>query len=157
MLTDYNFSIYASEICTGSYEDIYITRSRNCNAAAEINTEQDSITLTIETGKEFVSFYKNSQKKDTITFMFNELSSIYLRQDSTYTGTTPSDINIKSDWAGIIKYQQLVINPQEQFQIRVPDRPRIIFSGGVGALMIEPYSSSICPPYISENLKQTQH
>ena len=155
VLTDYNFSIYASEICPGSYEDIYITTSRNCNATAEINTELDSITLTIETGKEFVSFYKNDQKKDTVIFMFNELGSIYLRQDSTYIGSTPLDINIKSDWAGIIKYQQLVINPQEQFQIRVPDQPRIVYSGGVGALMIEPYSTSICPPYISENLRYT--
>jgi len=155
VLTDYNFSIYASEICLGRYENIYITTSRNCIATAEINTEQDSITLTIETGKEFVSFYKNSQKKDTVTFMFNELSSIYLIQDSIYTGTAPTNVNIKSDWAGIIKYQQLVINPQEQFQIRVPDQPRIVYSGGVGALMIEPYSNSICPPYISENLRYT--
>ncbi len=155
VLTDYNFSIYASEICPGSYEDIYITTSRNCNATAEINTEQDSITLTIETGREFVSFYKNSQKKDTVTFMFNELGSIYLRQDSTYIGSTPLDINIKSDWTGLIKYQQLVINPLEQFQIRVPDQPRIVYSGGVGALMIEPYSTSICPPYVSENLRYT--
>ena len=155
VLTDYNFSIYASEICPGSYENIYITTSRNCNATAEINTEQDSITLTIETGREFVSFYKNSQKKDTVTFMFNELGSIYLRQDSTYTGITPLNINIKSDWTGIIKYQQLVINPQEQFQIRVPDQPIIAFSGGVGGIKIETYSSSTCPPVISENLRYT--
>ncbi|MBK7631631.1 MAG: hypothetical protein IPJ23_13190 [Ignavibacteriales bacterium] len=155
VLTDYNFSIYASEICPGSYEDIYITTSRNCNATAEINTEQDSITLTIETGREFVSFYKNSQKKDTVTFMFNELGSIHLRQDITYIGSTPLDINIKSDWTGLIKYQQLVVNPQEQFQIRVPDQPRIVYSGGVGALIIEPYSTSICPPYVSENLRYT--
>ncbi len=155
VLTDYTFSIYTSEICPGRYEDIYLTTSRNCNATAEINTELDSITLTIETGREFVSFYKNSQKKDTVTFMFNELGSIYLRQDSTYIGSTPLNINIKSDWTGIIKYQQLVINPQEQFQIRVPDQPIIVFSGGVGGLKIETYNSSICPPYISENLKYT--
>ena len=155
VLTDYNFSIYASEICPGSYEDIYITTSRNCNATAEINTELDSITLTIETGREFVSFYKNSQKKDTVTFMFNELGNIYLMLDSTYTGSTPMDINIKSDWAGIIKYQQLIINPQEQFQIRVPDQPIIVFSGGVRGFKIETYSSGNCPPFISENLRYT--
>ncbi|MFZ1520138.1 MAG: hypothetical protein WAU11_15270 [Ignavibacteriaceae bacterium] len=155
VLTDYNFSIYASEICPGSYEDIYITTSRNCNATAEINTEQDSITLTIETGREFVSFYKNSQKKDTITFMYHELGSVYLRQDSTYTGTAPINVNIKSDWTGLIKYQQLVINPQEQFQIRVPDQPIIVFSGGVRGFKIETYSSGNCPPFISENLRYT--
>ncbi len=155
VLTDYTFSIYTSEICPGRYEDIYLATSRNCNATAEINTEQDSITLTIETGKEFVSFYKNNQKKDTVTFMYHELGSVYLRQDSIYTGTAPINVNIKSDWTGIIKYQQLVINPQEQFQIRVPDQPIIVFSGGVGGLKIETYSSSICPPYISENLRYT--
>jgi hypothetical protein len=155
VLTDYNFSINASEICPGSYEDIYITTSRNCNATAEINTEQDSITLTIEAGREFVSFYKNSQKKDTITFMISELSSIYLRQDSIYTGTTSLDINIKSDWTGLIKYQQLVINPQEQFQIRVPDQPIIVFSANTRGFKIETYTNSICPPYISENLRYT--
>lgn len=155
VLTDYTFSIYTSEICPGRYEDIYLTTSRNCNATAEINTEQDSITLTIETGKEFVSFYKNNQKKDTVTFMYHELGSVYLRQDSIYTGTASINVNIKSDWTGIIKYQQLVINPQEQFQIRVPDQPIIVFSGGVGGLKIETYNSSICPPYISENLRYT--
>jgi hypothetical protein len=155
VLTDYNFSIFASEICPGSYEDIYITTSRNCNATAEINTELDSITLTIETGREFVSFYKNSQKKDTITFMYHELGSVYLRQDSTYTGTAPINVNIKSDWTGLIKYQQLVINPQEQFQIRVPDQPIIVFSGGVRGFKIETYSSDNCPPFISENLRYT--
>lgn len=87
--------------------------------------------------------------------MFNELGSIHLRQDITYIGSTPLDINIKSDWTGLIKYQQLVVNPQEQFQIRVPDQPRIVYSGGVGALIIEPYSTSICPPYVSENLRYT--
>ena len=155
VLTDYTFSIYTSEICPGRYEDIYLTTSRNCNATAEINTEQDSITLTIETGKEFVSFYKNNQKKDTVTFMYHELGSVYLRQDSIYTGTASINVNIKSNWTGIIKYQQLVINPQEQFQIRVPDQPIIVFSGGVGGLKIEPHSSSICAPYISENLRYT--
>ncbi|MCZ7609726.1 MAG: hypothetical protein M5U17_06125 [Ignavibacterium sp.] len=153
--TDYTFLINTSEICPGRYEDIYLTTSRNCNATAEINTEQDSITLTIETGKEFVSFYKNNQKKDTVTFMYHELGSVYLRQDSLYAGTTPINVNIKSDWTAILKYQQLVINPQEQFQIRVPDQPRIVFSGGVGGLKIEPHSSNICPPYISENLRYT--
>ena len=155
VLTDYNFSIYASEICPGSYEDIYITTSRNCNTTAEINTEQDSITLTIEGGREFVSFYKNGQKKDTVTFMFNELGSVYLRQDSIYTGTATISVEIKADWTGIIKYKQLVINPQEQFQIRVPNQPAFAQSGGTGGFKIEPYSSSDCLPYISENLRYT--
>ncbi len=155
VLTDYTFLISGNEICFGLYKNVQIETSRNCNTTAEINTEQDSITLTIETGKEFVSFYKNSQKKDTVTFMYHELGSVYLRQDSTYTGTAPINVNIKSDWTGIIKYQQLVINPQEQFQIRVPDQPIIVFSGGVGGLKIETYNSSICPPYISENLRYT--
>ncbi len=155
VLTDYTFSIYTTELCPGSYEDINITTSSNCNAVAEINTEQDSITLTIEDGREFVSLFKNNQKADTLKFMYNELGSVKLRLDSINTGTSPINVSIKSNWAGMIKNQQLVINPQEQYQIRVPDQPIIVSSGSAVGVKIEPYNRGICLPYISENIRYT--
>ncbi len=155
VLTDYTFSIPSSEICAGSYESIYITTGKNCQALAEINTELDSIKLTITNGKEFVSFYENGIAKDTVTFMFNEINNIYLKQDSNYAGQTPLEVTVISEWAGIIKNDQVTINPQEQFQIRVPDQPITVFSGGIGGLKIEAYSQDICPPIVSAGLKYT--
>jgi len=108
-----------ANMCYLDSKQISIYQSSSCPTVVSWNPSTEPLTLTIESGSEFVSFYdqQNNKLGDSYTGLFTNVSSLSIKQDSIYFGNENKPLVLSCDWAGVIQKDSsagiVSINPDE--------------------------------------------
>ncbi len=105
LISNYSISYQnKANMCYLDSKNISIYQSSGCPTVVSWNPSTEPLTLTIESGSEFVSFYDQTNNKlgDNFTGLFTEASSLLIKQDSLFFGSENKSLILSCDWAGII-------------------------------------------------------